>query len=73
MELTSSRPRIMTSADMIRNMALIKFGRAYGHRIIHCTPSAPPKKESLPNSPGYAVTGSARNPPEEQISLPDPH
>jgi hypothetical protein len=50
--LTSSRPKKTPQAARKRNMALMRFGNAYGHCFIHQTPSLPPTKEPGPNRLG---------------------
>lgn len=50
--LTSSRPRKTPQAARKRNMALMRFGNAYGQCFIHQTPSLPPTKEPGPTRLG---------------------
>ena len=51
--LASSRPRYKATTAAKRNIALMIFGRAYGHLRIHQTPSLPPRKLPGPKTCGY--------------------
>lgn len=50
--LVSSRKRKTERQPKNKNMAHIRFGNAYGHLFIHCTPSLPPILEPGPKIDG---------------------
>src|SRR4051794_12629239 len=53
----------------------MRFGSAYGHFVIHCTPFLPPMREPGPKTEGYDSTGSAKMPPDNELveSIQNPH